>query len=200
MACNTANEQAGMEKEGQGRMSLDSVSDSLVSTDSLHPSMDSVSHIRQDSPVKALPEPGGDPMRQGRKPPPSGWQLGAPNDIIPSLARNEGIPVCKRAFSTIRDSWSRDQASGLFRASGDSTSGLRVELPNMHDCLYCLPQADIQSLFGKPSRVVGSEMHYYLDKSCLGKGGMKSPGCECLVVELAATKVAKKVAIVKNLP
>ena len=68
----------------------------------------------------------------------------------------------------------------------------------MHDCLYCLPKADIEKLFGKPSKVSGNEMLYFMDISCLGKGGPGADGCEYLRVELAANRVAKRVHLVKN--
>jgi hypothetical protein len=159
---------------------------------------DTLMQARQDSPKKSLATSRSDQKRPGQKPPPSGWNLGAPYEIIPTLENNEKIPICKTAFARIRSEWSFDSKKRVFQIRGDSVSGLRDELPKMHDCLYCLPKSDIEKLFGKPSKVSGNEMLYFMDISCLGIGGLGTDGCEYLRVELAANKVAKRVSIVAN--
>ena len=182
--------------------SLKSIADSsaLNTSDSTSFLVDSSQGFTQDTPVKSKEQLAAerrelDRLRQNPNP-----NHRPPENAMPSLGHNRLIPGCKTFFELIQAEWTHDPEKGIFQIQGNPNTGLRAEIPTRSECLFGLPQADIQSLFGKPSRVVGNEMHYYLDKSCLGKGGMKSPGCECLVVELAATKVAKKVVIVKNLP
>ncbi len=196
--CNAPNEGSSSEKTTIGSVDSGRIALAPSPKDSLPGPLDSIPVARQDSPKKTQSGSLGDRMQHGQKPPPSGWNLGAPYENTPSLEHNERIPICKTSFARIRSDWSFDSNLRLFHIREVAVGGLRSELPKMHDCLYCLPQSDIESLFGKPSKVRGNELLYFMNISCLGDGGLGKEGCEYLRVDLAANKVAKKVSIFKN--
>lgn len=169
-----------------------------LSPDSIARSMDTLAQSSLDTPRKSLADLEADSkiqdrLRQNQNPNPR-----PPANANPSIENRMPMPECKRLFTEIGSGWSHDSKTGLYHLREDAANPLRQELSTQRHCLLGLNQSEIEKLFGKPSKIVGTAMLYYLDKSCLGRGGIESEACECLKVELAEAKVAKKVSIVKN--
>ncbi len=164
--------------------------------DSIASPIHSIPEVRQDSPKKSQRQLA-EERRLAQKPR-TFFNIGAPDDRLPSIKNYEQSPEGKAFFDLIRREWSANTNTGVFKVKGDSGEGFRGEFPNGKKWLHLIPQADIETLFGKPSRASQVQLTYYMNDTCLGRGGTNAGGCEYLKVELTHDKLANEVSIVKN--
>jgi hypothetical protein len=196
VGCNAHDEGNSSQKTVNDSLDTGSIAIVHLGNDSISGPTDSIPEVRQDSPKKSLRELA-EERRLAQKPR-TFSNIGAPDDRLPSIKNFEKAPECKAFYDMIRRKWNASTKAGVFQVREDSIGGFGKELSSGHKWLRYIPQADIETLFGKPSRVSQNQMTYYMNDVCLGRGEANGAGCEYLKVELTHDKLAVKVSVVSN--